>query len=44
MTNQKMALVDFVFGNQCAFPYSTNDLSELINVMPCCKNYEPRNE
>ncbi|CAM3326579.1 class 1 fructose-bisphosphatase [Zobellia roscoffensis] len=33
MTNQKMTLGEFIFDNQSAFPYSTGELSKLINAI-----------
>ncbi|RTE53895.1 class 1 fructose-bisphosphatase [Arenibacter aquaticus] len=33
MTNQKKTLGEFIFENQAAFPYSTGELSKLINAI-----------
>ncbi len=33
MTNQKQTLGEFIFENQAAFPYSTGELSKLINAI-----------
>lgn len=33
MTNQKMTLGEFIFNNQASFPYSTGELSKLLNAI-----------